>query len=183
MSWDKLTHILRILDAENRLLERADNKAISLLSILGVFMVFFVVYYRIIPVNPVTLTLVIIYSIFAVLAIISLIMTVRPRIESNTEEDGTDIVPPSEPAFFAGISRFPNLSAYRKALDDMTKDEATVINVYTRQIYSLARINAAKYRNVQRAVFLVIIALAVELAITAYLFVYYLGSGIMPSIR
>jgi hypothetical protein len=183
MTWDKLTHILRILDAENRLLERADNKAISLLSILGVFMVFFIVYYRIIPVNPITVSLVIIYTIFAVLAIVSLIMTVRPRIQSNTDATGTDEAPPSEPAFFAGISRFPSLAAYRKTLDEMTKDEATMVNVYTRQIYSLAMINAAKYKNVQRAVFLVIIALVVELAITAYLFVFYLGSGIMPPIR
>jgi hypothetical protein len=185
MTWDKLTHILRILDAENRLLERADNKAISLLSILGVFMVFFIVYYRIIPVNPITVSLIIIYTIFAVLAIISLIMTVRPRIQSSSQDSGagSDEAPPSEPAFFAGISRFPNLSGYRKTLDEMTKDEAAMVDVYTRQIYSLAMINAAKYKNVQRAVFLVIIALVVELAITAYLFIFYLGSGIMPPIR
>jgi hypothetical protein len=183
MAWDKLAHILRILDTENRLLERADSKAISLLSILGVFMVFFIVYYRIIPVNPVTVALIIIYSIFAILAIISLIMTVRPRIQSTSEETDAEKTPASEPAFFAGISRFASLAAYRQTLDEMTRDEATVINVYTRQIYSLAKINAAKYRNVQRAVFLVITALAVELIITAYLFVFYLGEGRMPPIN
>jgi len=183
MTWDKLTHVLRILDAENRLLERADTKAISLLSILGVFMVFFIVYYRIIPVNPVTVVLVIIYSIFAILAIVSLIMTVRPRIQSVSEDAGADKTPPSEPAFFAGIKQFTSLAAYRKTLEEMTKDEATMIDVYTRQIYSLAMINAAKYKNVQRAVFLVITALAVELIITAYLFVFYLGEGRMPPIN
>jgi hypothetical protein len=182
MTWDKLSHIMRILDSENRLLERADSKAISLLSILGVFMVFFIVYYRIIPVNPVTVILIVIYSVFAVLAIISLILTVRPRIQPTAEDSESEQAPPSEPAFFAGINRFPSLGAYQQSLDDMTKDEATVLDVYTRQIYSLAKINAVKYKNVQRAVILVVVALAVELAITCYLFVYYLGSGRMPDI-
>ena len=43
MAGDKLSVVLRILDNENHLLERADQKAIALLSVLGVFMVFFVV--------------------------------------------------------------------------------------------------------------------------------------------
>ena len=182
MTWDKLSHILRILDSENRLLERADSKAISLLSILGVFMVFFIVYYRIIPVNPVTVCLLIIYSVFAILAIISLILTVRPRIQPIAGDSENEQAPPGEPAFFAGIARFSSLAAYRQSLDEMTKDEAAVINVYTRQIYSLARINATKYKHVQRAVVLVVVALAAELAITTYLFVYYLGSGRFPEI-
>ena len=180
MSWDKLAHVLRILDAENRLLERADSKCISLLSILGVFMVFFIVYYRIIPVNIFTVSLILIYFTFAVLAIASLILTVRPRIQPISEEN-TGVMP-SEPAFFAGINRFPSLSAYRQSLDDMTKDETTMINVYTRQIYSLAKINAAKYKYVQRAIIFVIVALATELAIIAYLFTFYLGAGVMPPI-
>ena len=39
-----LSSVLRVLDAENRLIERADQKAISLLAALGVFMVFFIAY-------------------------------------------------------------------------------------------------------------------------------------------
>jgi hypothetical protein len=182
MTWDKMTHVLRILDSENRLLERADSKAISLLSILGVFMVFFIVYYRIIPVNPVTVVLIIVYSVSAVLAIVNLILTVRPRIQPIAGASENEQAPPGEPAFFAGITAFPSLAAYRKSLDEITKDEAAMIDVYTRQIYSLAKINAVKYRHVQRAVILVVVALAAELAITAYLFVFYLGSGVMPPI-
>ena len=41
MPQDKLSIVLRILDNESQLIERADRKAIALLSILGVFMVFF----------------------------------------------------------------------------------------------------------------------------------------------
>ena len=178
-----LSSVLRVLDAENRLIERADQKAISLLSALGVFMVFFVVYLRVFPMNVFTITLLSIYFVVALMAIVSLILTVRPRIRAVEEETGdTDRAPACEPAFFVGICKFPTLSAYREGLQDMIKDEASTINVYTRQIFSLARINAAKYRNIQRAVLLVIIALGVELALVAYLFIYYhaLGATFLP---
>ena len=59
----------------------------------------------------------------------------------------------------------------------MIKDEAATIDIYTRQIFSLAQVNASKHKHIQRAIFLVIIALAAELAIVAYLFIYYYGQG------
>jgi hypothetical protein len=179
MSSNRLFSVLRILDAENRLLERADQKAISLLSALGVFMVFFIVYYRLVPINLFTVVLLSIYFLASLMAIVSFIMAVRPRVQLSEEEtEDTDKSPAREPAFFAGICKFPTLSAYRQSLEDMIKDEAATIDVYTRQIFSLARVNAAKYKYIQRAVFLVIIALAVELALVAYLFIYYHGHGV-----
>lgn len=180
-----LFSVLRVLDGENRLLERADQKAISLLSALGVFMVFFIVYHRVIPINLFTVILLSIYFVVSLMAIVSLILTVRPRIRLVEDEAvDTDKTPACEPAFFVGICKFPTLSAYRQALQDMVKDEASTVEVYTRQIFSLARINAAKYKNIQRAVLLVIIALGVELALVAYLFIYYYGVGasMLPSI-
>jgi hypothetical protein len=180
---EMLSSVLRVLDTENRLIERADQKAISLLSALGVFMVFFVVYFRVFPINAFTITLLCIYFVVALMAIVSLILTVRPRIRAVEEETGdTDKAPACEPAFFVGICKFPTLSAYRQALQDVIKDETSTMNVYTRQIFSLARINAAKYKYIQRAVLLVIIALGVELALVAYLFIYYhaLGSTFLP---
>jgi hypothetical protein len=175
---EMLSSVLRVLDAENRLIERADQKAIALLSALGVFMVFFVVYFRVFPINVFTVTLLCIYFVVALGAIVSLILTVRPRIRAIEQETGdTDKAPACEPAFFVGICKFPTLSAYRQALEDMIKDEASTMSIYTRQIFSLARINAAKYKNIQRAVLLVIIALAVELALVAYLFIYYHALG------
>jgi hypothetical protein len=183
MAGDKLSVVLRILDNENHLLERADQKAIALLSTLGVFMVFFVVYYRVIPINAVTITLSSIYFLFALLSIVSLIMTVRPRIQPIDENIGDeDSVAASEPAFFMGIRRFRNLSAYKEVLDIMSRDEETTVNVYIRQIYSLAQINAAKYKYIQRAILHVIVALATELGLIAYLFIYHLGDGLMPPI-
>jgi len=178
VSANMLFSVLRILEAENRLLERADQKAISLLSALGVFMVFFIVYYRLVPINVFTVILLLIYFIFALMAIVSLILTVRPRIRLVEEEGGdTDKVAAFEPAFFVGICKFPTFAAYRQALEDMIKDEATTVDVYMRQVFGLARVNAAKYKNIRRAVLLVIIALAAELTLVAYLFIYYYGRG------
>jgi len=178
VSANMLFSVLRILEAENRLLERADQKAISLLSALGVFMVFFIVYYRLVPINVFTVILLLIYFIFALMAIVSLILTVRPRIRLVEEEEGdTDKVAAFEPAFFVGICKFPTFAAYRQALEDMIKDEATTVDVYMRQVFGLARVNAAKYKNIRRAVLLVIIALAAELTLVAYLFIYYYGRG------
>ncbi len=178
LSANMLLSVLRILEAENRLLERADQKAISLLSALGVFMVFFIVYYRLVPINVFTVILLSIYFIFALMAIITLIMTVRPRIRLVEQETGeTDKVAACEPAFFVGICKFPTFSAYREALEDMIKDEVKTVDVYTRQVFGLARVNAEKYRNIRRAILLVIISLAAELTLVAYLFIYYHGQG------
>lgn len=185
MSQDKLSIVLRILDNESQLIERADRKAIALLSILGVFMVFFVVYYRLIPVNRVTVALTASYFALAMLAIASLVMTVHPRIvrgEQTENKNNKDEMPSCEPAFFAGICKFPDLAAYRKALGDMMADEAVTFNIYSRQVFSLAQINAAKYKHIQRATFLTVAALAIELSIIVYIFANYMGAGIMPPI-
>ena len=62
------------------------------------------------------------------------------------------------------------------------KDETATIDVYTRQIYNLAKINSVKHKYIQRAMIFVIIAIATELAIIAYLFLVYLGEGVIPPI-
>ena len=184
MSQDRLSVVLRILDSESQLIERADRKAIALLSILGVFMVFFLVYYRLVPVRPVTVALTASYFVLAILAIASLVMTVRPRIyrREEAESRGADNTPSCDPAFFGEICKFSSLSAYRKALEDMASDELSIFNIYTGQIFNLAQINTVKYRHLQRATFITIAALAVELSIIIYLFASYMGVGIMPPI-
>jgi hypothetical protein len=184
MSQDKLSIVFRILDSESQLIERADRKAIALLSIVGVFMVFFIVYYRVVPINPCTVALTASYFVFAILSIASLVMTVRPRIHHGEKTESQDVanMPSCEPAFFKGICKFPSLSAYRQALEAITTDELAVFNIYTQQIFSLAQINAAKYKHLQRATFLTIAALAIELSIIIYLFANYMGAGIMPPI-
>ena len=183
MSQDRLSVVLRILDSESQLIERADRKAIALLSILGVFMVFFLVYYRLVPVRPVTIALTASYFVLAILAIASLVMTVRPRIYRREETESQEgDMPSCEPAFFDGICKFSNLSAYREALEGMAGDEQSIFNIYSGQVFNLAQINTAKYKHLHRATFLTIAALAVELSIIIYLFASYMGVGIMPPI-
>lgn len=175
--------ILRILDNENRLVERADQKSISLLSILGVFMVFYIVYYRVIPMNPLAMTLIVLYFIFSAMAIISLIMAIRPRI--RREKTDPRVAPALDPAFFSGISSFPTAAAYKEGLQKLLEDDTTVADNYIKQIYSVARINREKYKFVQRGVVFVIGALAIELITIVYLFAYHMNSGlnIMPPIN
>lgn len=177
MTSDRFAVILRILDNESRLLERADQKAISLLSILGVFMVFFIVYYRLIPVNLFTVVLITIYFGLALFAIWNLIMVVRPRVEGTGGEEPSVAGERAagDPTFFEGICRYPNASAYRDSLMSLADDEEATMELYTRQIFTLARINAAKYKYVHRGVVLVIVTLAAELSIIAYLFAYHMG--------
>jgi ABC-type bacteriocin/lantibiotic exporter with double-glycine peptidase domain len=183
MPTSNLPIVLRILDNENRLVERADQKSISLLSILGVFMVFFVVYYRVIPMNALTMTLIVLYFICALMAIISLIMAIRPRI--RREKGAANATPFHDPAFFSGISAFPDAAAYGTALQKLLEDETNVAENYTRQIYNVARINQAKYKFVQRGVVFVICSLAIELTVVVYLFAYHLSQGrsFMPPIN
>ena len=181
---DKLPIILRILDNENRLLERADQKAISMLSIIGVFMVFFIVYCRVIPINYLTVIFIVIYFACALISILNLIMAMRPRIRKDENEDNfTDDTSSGEPAFFSGICQFTNVASYKEGLDQMMKDDESIANVYIKQIFSVAKINAAKYKYVQRGIFTGIITLAMELVIIVYLFIYHLGAGHYPPIE
>lgn len=181
---EKISVVLRILDNENRLLERADQKAISMLSIIGVFMVFFIVYCRVIPINYFTIFFISIYFLCALMAIVNLILAMRPRIRKDEHAAETiEGICEGEPAFFAGICQFPNVSAYKEGLKDMMKDDESIMNVYIRQIFSVARINAAKYKYVQRGILLGIVALAVELITIVYLFIYHYSLGHYPSIE
>ena len=41
----RLSTLFKILDNENQILQRTDQKATTLLSILGVFMVFFIIHF------------------------------------------------------------------------------------------------------------------------------------------
>jgi hypothetical protein len=182
MATENLPIVLRILDNENKLSERADQKSISMLSILGVFMVFFIAYYRLIPINVVTLGLIMLYFLFALLSIFNLIMAIRPRIRKEKVGDDVDnkAVISCDPAFFTGICSFASPAAYKVALEAMLQNESQVAEVYIHQIFSVARINSEKYKHVQRGIVTVIVSLTIELAIIVYLFSYYRAAGKMP---
>jgi ABC-type Fe3+-siderophore transport system permease subunit len=183
MSDVNLSFIVKILKNENWLVERADQKAISMLSTLGVFMVFFIVYYRVLPINPFTATMIILYLIFALLSIFNLIMAIRPRTKRKPSALTTNEKRPMyDPAFYTGICAHPNVEAFKKTLLEVLKSEENIAEMYIREIYTVAQINTAKYKYVNRGVVLVIITLTIELILIAYLFIYHLGDGKMPSI-
>jgi hypothetical protein len=178
----KLPMILRILDDQNRLLERADQKAISLLTTLGVFAAFFLAYYKSVPVNPFTITLIIVYLLSALLAIICAIMAINPRMRSKTN-DGIKTVAGGQAlqtTFFAGILKFPSAEAYKQSLEETLGNEETTARAYIQQIWDVSRINAGKYKYVQRTAWLIITALITELTIVAYVFIINMSAGAQP---
>jgi hypothetical protein len=178
-----LPFIIKILKNENWLVERADQKAISMLSTLGVFMVFFIVYYRVLPINPFTVTMIALYIIFALSSIFSLIMAIRPRTrrkpDAVTTNEKRQI---ADPAFYTGIVAHPNVEAFKKNLLEVLKTEESIADMYIREVWVVAHINAAKYKNVNRGVALVVITLTIELILIVYLFAFHIGEGKMPSI-
>jgi hypothetical protein len=164
---DKHTKVLRILDDQNKLVERADTKAISLLSTLGIFTVFFIAHFNNIPINTVSIILLGIYFVGVLTSIFHIIMAISPRIHSKKSDQAENIDESTayQPTFFAGISRFADVSAYKKRLDDLLSDEPSTTDIYIQQIYEIAKINTLKYKYVQRAVWLVIITLTAQLTL------------------
>jgi hypothetical protein len=172
MPGPSLATVLKILDNENNLSQRADQKAVSTLSSLGVFMVFFVVYYRSIPVNVITVPLVLSYFILAALSIVWLITALRPRTKHKASPGSVNVT------FFGSICRFDDAESYCQALAAQSGDEETAARLFSRQIYEVAQINQVKYRNINRATITVISALMVELVVIIYLFLSYWGSHV-----
>ena len=171
MILDKHMIVLRILDDQNRLTERADQKAISLLSTLGLFMVFFVAHFQSIPLNTLSIILLIIYFISVLLAIIHIVTAITPRIRSDSGHTPQMNDPVAyQTTFFGGIVKFPDLTAYRQSLEVTLRDDASITDAYIQQIYAVAKINDTKYKLVGRAVVLVVMALLTQLSLIAYTF-------------
>ncbi len=167
MPGDKHTKVLRILDDQNRLVERADTKAISLLSTLGIFTAVFISTFNKLTFDPITITLVGLYFICAMTSIYTIILAISPRIRTKkiNKVEKVDESNAYQPTFFAGISRFADADAYKKRLDDLLNDEPSTTDIYIQQIYEIAQINSLKYKYVQRAVWLVVLTLAAQLTL------------------
>jgi hypothetical protein len=164
---EKYSKVLRILDDQNKLVERADAKAISLLSTLGIFTAIFISNFNNIQFNAITLGLLAIYFIGAIASVYYIIMAISPRIRSTKLKKAAIIDESAayQPTFFAGISKFADADAYKKRLDDLLNDESSMTDIYVQQIYEVAKINKAKYRYVQQAVWLVVVTLAAQLTL------------------
>ena len=171
MSLDKQSLVLRVLDDQNRLGERADVKSLYLVTALGFFTAFFIAFSRDIPMEPLSIVLVAIFLVSAITALVNIIMAISPRIRTIALDGEKGKLDPYRASFFGEICKFTNLPDYKECLNEMVKDEDTVIDVYTRQIFEVSKITAAKYRYTKRAVYLVITALIAEFILIAYLFI------------
>ena len=79
--------IFQILQSEQNILQRTDQKAFTLMSILGVFMVFFIVHFLKIEINWFNVAMVIIYFVAAFIAIFNLMLVIVPRMRNDQGHD------------------------------------------------------------------------------------------------
>ncbi|HSW56863.1 MAG TPA: Pycsar system effector family protein [Dehalococcoidales bacterium] len=173
MAKDKYTLVMRILDDQNRLTDRADTKAISLLTALGLFTVLFISQLNAITiVVPFTIVLLVIYCVSVIMAVLHIILAISPRIRTakKTGAAAASAVSTPQPTFFGGICQFPDSVAYGKTLDELCQVDENVNDTYTRQIYEVAQINRTKYKFVGRAVWFVVVTLISQIALIIFLF-------------
>lgn len=178
MTQDRRTIILRILDDQNRLTERADAKAIALLSTLGIFTIFFVAHFHSIPIDVFSIILMVIYFVSVLTGILHIVMAINPRMRSVVRGKSKDFneTMSNLPTFFGGIARFPSASDYNKHLESMFQDTEIITDTYVHQIWDVAKINETKYKFVRRAVWLVVTALSSQIVLIAYTFGSQAGS-------
>jgi hypothetical protein len=163
--------LFHILQGEQSILSRTDQKAYTLLSVLGVFMVFFIVYYRLLVVNYFILGMLGVYFTAAFFTIWSLVRTILPRVHKESKSD-TETTP-LDPTFFGGIRKFPTSEKYFAHLKelDAQEDEEYFLKLLSGQVHALANINWTKNRNLRNGVYGFILAISTELLMILSTFV------------
>jgi hypothetical protein len=177
---DKYSVVMRILDDQNRLTDRADTKAISLLSALGIFTVLFIAQLNTIPrIGPLTIILLVIYLASIVLAVLHIILAISPRIRvvKNKGQNSTGEASAPQPTFFGGICKFPDANAYKKCLEEIVSNEGAIDDTYIHQVYEVAKINRTKYKFVGRSVWFAVIALLSQISFIVLIFAEKLGNN------
>jgi len=84
---DVYISLFRVLDSEQQIITRTDQKAFTMLSLMGVFMVFFLVHFTKIQINWFNFSMLILYLGAALLALIQLIMVIHPRIRKAKDRE------------------------------------------------------------------------------------------------
>jgi len=153
------TPVVQILNSEQQILLRTDQKAYTLLSILGVFMVFFLVHYIRIPVNWITLSLLAFYFLSAYFTIFCLVKTVIPRISTAPN-----------PTFFEGIRQFKDAQDYYDYIKEVNENYDEMLRLFSLQTHALAEINHKKNYYLKRGVIFFIAAITFELTIVLITF-------------
>ena len=145
--------IFQILQSEQLILQRTDQKAFTLMSLLAAFMVFFIVHFPKVmgngEINFLTAIMVLIYFINATLGLINLMLVIVPRIRNDmSHEDLPDV----NATFFGGIVQFNNPIEYASYLAEMTEDNDNTFKMFSAQLYALGHINAYKNKHMRRAI-------------------------------
>jgi len=154
--------IFQILQSEQNILQRTDQKAFTLMSILGVFMVFFIVHFLKINITWFNVVMVIIYFIAALFAIGSLMLVIVPRIRSDQDDKE---LPDINATFFGGIIQFKNPMEYAEYLNEITEDPEKTYKMFSSQLFALGHINAYKNKHLRRAIIFFGTAILCELFI------------------
>lgn len=158
--------IFFIINSEQLILQRTDQKAFTLMSLLGVFMVFFIIHFpKVIAAdnfNYLSGIMVFVYFIAAVFGLGNLLLVIVPRIRNDM---GHEDLPEINATFFGGIIQFPNVIDFANYLAEKTEDNADTYKMFAAQLYALAHINSYKNKHMSKAILFFGAAIASELII------------------
>jgi len=162
MNGNKFNALFHVLNSEQQIIQRTDQKAFTLLSILGVFMVFFIVHFMKVQMNWFRFILVVVYFASAFIAIINLMLVIVPRIRSDSPKDEN---PEINATFFGGISTFKSSEEYAGYLSKIAGDDEKMYNMFSNQVYALGKINSFKNKSLKSAIIYFSAAIMSELLI------------------
>ena len=160
--------LLQVLSGEQQVIQRTDQKAVTLLSILGVFMVFFIVHFPKIQMNIFNFLMMIIYFTSAMGTIYYLVRVIVPRIRKHKTKIEDNDIEENEiinPTFFAGISQFKTPEEYAFYLKSIAQNENQLYQMFASQVFALGKINLEKNEYIRLSTFFFIAALVSELLI------------------
>ena len=162
MKEDVYISLFRILDSEQQIITRTDQKAFTMLSLMGVFMVFFLVHFTKIQINWFNFVMLILYLGAAILALVQLIMVINPRIRKAKDRED---LPEINATYFGGIVSFSSAADYGKYLRKIMGNETKTYTMFANQVYSVAQINQYKHGHMQSAIKYFAVAIISELLI------------------
>ena len=154
--------LFQVLNSEQQIIIRTDQKAFTLLSILGVFMVFFIIHFLKIQINWFTFILVFVYFIAAFISIFYLVLVIVPRVRSDMiKEENPEI----NATFFGGISQFSTAVDYANYLSEIADNDEKTYIMFATQVFALGKINSYKNHNLKKAILYFALAITSELLI------------------
>ena len=149
MKDDVYISLFRVLDSEQQIITRTDQKAFTMLSLMGVFMVFFLVHFTKIQINWFNFVMLILYLVAAIFALIQLIMVIHPRIRKAKDRED---LPEINATYFGGIVSFSSAAEYGKYLRKIMENDTRAYTMFANQVYSVAQINHYKHGHMQAAI-------------------------------